>query len=113
MEDYFSRGGLVSVSGFYKAIDSFVEQQNVATTIGGTTANVSEPVNGGAGSIYGLELEFQYAFDGNWLWSGLKGFGVAANYTRSRVLLPAVDLVLDQRAHPGRVAERAHGDRLL
>jgi TonB-dependent receptor len=82
-ENYFTRGGLISVSGFYKAIDSFVEQQNVATTIGGVTANVSEPVNGGAGSIYGAELEFQYAFDGDWLWSGLKGFGVAANYTRS------------------------------
>jgi len=83
-EDYFTHGALISVSGFYKAIDSFVEQQNVATTIGGVTANVSEPVNGGAGSIYGAELEFQYAFDGDWLWSGLKGFGVAANYTRSQ-----------------------------
>jgi len=82
-EDYFAHGGLISVAGFYKAIESFVEQQNIATTIDGSTGNVSEPVNGGAGSIYGAELEFQYAFDGDWLWSGLKGFGVAANYTRS------------------------------
>lgn len=83
-EDYFARGALASVSFFYKSIDSFVETENVPTTVGGATANVSEPVNGGAGYIYGLELGFQYAFDGDWLWSGLKGFGVAANYTRSQ-----------------------------
>jgi len=82
-EDYFTKGGLISVAGFYKAIDSFVETENVATTVGGTTANVSEPVNGGAGYVYGVELGFQYAFDGTRWWSGLKGFGVAANYTRS------------------------------
>jgi TonB-dependent receptor len=83
-EDYFAKGALVSVSAFYKSIDSFVETENVPTTVGGTTANVSEPVNGGSGYIYGVELGFQYAFDGDWLWSGLKGFGVAANYTRSQ-----------------------------
>jgi TonB-dependent receptor len=83
-EDYFAHGGLISLAGFYKAIDSFVEQENVATTVGGVTANVSEPVNGGAGYIYGAEVSFQYAFDGDWLWSGLKGFGFAGNYTRSQ-----------------------------
>jgi len=83
-EDYFAHGALISVAGFYKAIDSFVEQENVPTTIGGVTANVSEPVNGGAGYIYGAEVNFQYALDGDWLWTGLKGFGVAANYTRSQ-----------------------------
>jgi TonB-dependent receptor len=82
-ENYFARGGLLSAAFFYKSIDSFVETENVATTVGGVQANVSEPVNGGAGYIYGVELGFQYAFDGTVLWSGLKGFGLAANYTRS------------------------------
>ena len=85
-EDYFARGGLVSVAGFYKAIDSFVEQQNVPTTIGGTTANVSEPVNGGGfGSIYGVrKSNSRYASTASGCGPGLKGFGVAANYTRSQ-----------------------------
>ncbi|MDR3510715.1 MAG: TonB-dependent receptor [Caulobacteraceae bacterium] len=82
-EDYFARGGLISVAGFYKSIDSFVETENVPTTVDGTTANVSQPVNGGSGYIYGVEVGVQYAFDGSRFWSGLKGFGVAANYTRS------------------------------
>jgi TonB-dependent receptor len=82
-ENYFARGGIASVAFFYKSIDSFVEQQNVAVTVAGTTADVSEPVNGGPGYIYGVELGFQYAFDGTLFWSGLKGLGVAANYTRS------------------------------
>ena len=42
---------------------------------GGSTANVTTPVNGGTGKIYGVELGAQYAFD--------FGLGIAANYTRS------------------------------
>ena len=78
-EDYFAEGGLISVGAFYKAVDNFVTQSNIATTVpdgtGASTANVSTLVNGGSGSIKGLELGGQYAF-GN-------GFGVQANYTRS------------------------------
>jgi TonB-dependent receptor len=85
-ENYFAKGALVSASIFYKAVDNFVEQQNVATTVaddfGGTTSNVSEPVNAGKGKIYGLELGGQYSFD-DYLSDYLKGFGVAANYTLS------------------------------
>ncbi|MDP9083167.1 MAG: TonB-dependent receptor [Pseudomonadota bacterium] len=78
-EDYFSRNGLLSVNYFYKAVDNFVTTANVPTFVldgvGGTTANVSTPVNGGTGKIYGVELSAQYAFD--------FGLGFAANYTRS------------------------------
>ena len=81
-ENYFARGAIISVGGFYKAVDSFVETQNVATNVGGTTADVTEPVNGGKGYIYGAELNFQYAFGDDFL-PLLKGFGIFANYTRS------------------------------
>jgi TonB-dependent receptor len=86
-ENYFAKGGLVSVGGFYKQVDNFVETQNIATTVmddfGGTTADVTEPVNAGKGKIYGLEIGGQYAFDGRIIpW--LDGFGIAANYTRSQ-----------------------------
>ncbi len=78
-EDYFGKGDLVSVGTFYKQVDNFVETQNLTETInddfGGTSGIVSEPVNAGRGSIYGLELSGQYGWD--------NGLGVAANYTRS------------------------------
>jgi iron complex outermembrane receptor protein len=78
-EDYFSRNGLLSVGYFYKAVDNFVTTANVPTLVadgvGGTTANVATPINGGTGKIYGVELGGQYAFD--------FGLGFAANYTRS------------------------------
>jgi TonB-dependent receptor len=79
-EDYFARGGLLSLGGFWKQIDSFVETQSIATTFAGTTSNVTEPVNAGKGRVYGLEFGAQYAFDSTLL----RGFGVAANYTLSQ-----------------------------
>jgi TonB-dependent receptor len=86
-ENYFARSGLVSIGGFYKQVDNFVETQNVPTLVaddfGGTTSNVSEPVNAGHGKIFGIELGGQYAFDNSY-YSWLDGFGVAANYTRSQ-----------------------------
>lgn len=86
-ENYFTKGGLFSIGGFYKQVDNFVETQNIATLVnddfGGTTADVSKPVNAGKGKIYGIELGGQYAFDGRKMpW--LDGFGIAANYTRSQ-----------------------------
>jgi iron complex outermembrane recepter protein len=78
-EDYFARNALLSVGYFYKAVDNFVTTANVPTFVldgvGGSTANVATPVNGGTGKIYGVELTAQYAFD--------FGLGFAANYTRS------------------------------
>ena len=80
-EDYFARSGLVSVGGFYKQVDNFVTQANVATlvadgtTAGGSTGNVATLVNGGSGKVYGVELGGQYAFD--------NGLGFQVNYTRS------------------------------
>ena len=86
-ENYFAKSGLVSIGGFYKQVDNFVETQNVPTLVvddfGGTTSNVAEPVNAGHGKIFGLELGGQYAFDDSY-YSFLDGFGVAANYTRSQ-----------------------------
>jgi iron complex outermembrane recepter protein len=78
-EDYFARNGLISIGGFYKAVDNFVTTANVPTLVadgtGGTTANVSTPINGGTGKIDGIELIGQYAFD--------FGLGFQANYTRA------------------------------
>ena len=76
-EDYLSKGGLISVGGFYKQVDNFVTTQAVPTFVnddfGGSIANVNTPVNGGSGKIYGAEIAGTYNFDG--------GFGVTGNYT--------------------------------
>ena len=85
-ENYFAHGAVASGEFFYKQIDNFVETENVATTVnddfGGTTSNVSQPVNAGSGYVYGLELGFQYSFTASS--PILNGFGVAANYTYSK-----------------------------
>jgi TonB-dependent receptor len=78
-EDYLAGGGLVSAGFFYKQVDNFVVNANIATLVpddfGGTTNNVVTPVNGGKGRIYGVEIGAQYSFS--------NGIGFAANYTRS------------------------------
>jgi iron complex outermembrane recepter protein len=79
-ENYFAKGGLVQVEGFWKQIDSFVETQNVPTVVQGTEGNVNEPVNAGSGRVYGFVLGGQYALDS----TPFRGFGVAANYTLSQ-----------------------------
>ncbi|MDE2183864.1 MAG: TonB-dependent receptor [Alphaproteobacteria bacterium] len=76
-EDYFAPEALVSIGGFYKQIESFEVQQPVPTTVmddfGGSEGPVTMAVNGGHGSIYGMELSGQYVSD--------LGLGFAANYT--------------------------------
>ena len=108
-ENYFSRSGLVSIAGFYKQVDNFVETQNIATNVmddfGGTTSNVSQPVNAGKGKIFGIELGAQYAFDGS-IYNWLDGFGVAANYTRSQSYSNQTTSFTDAAPIPG-VAKNA------
>ena len=85
-EDYFAPGGLVSVGTFYKQVDNFVEIESIPTLVqddfGGTTGDVTTPVNAGNGRIYGFEVGGQYAF-GYAPLPWLKGFGFATNYTHS------------------------------
>lgn len=80
-EHYFGKQGLISGGFFYKTVDSFivsntfpvvVKDQSVAGASSGPFTSV---VNGEGGTIKGLELQAQYAFD--------NGFGFTANYTYS------------------------------
>ncbi|QUD88921.1 TonB-dependent receptor [Phenylobacterium montanum] len=108
-EDYFAKGALISVAGFYKQVDNFVETENIPTKVnddfGGTTADVTQPVNAGKGSIYGVEIGGQYAFNGDWMpW--LQGFGVAGNYTRSMSFSDQATSFSEQGPIPG-VAKNA------
>ena len=85
-ENYFKKGDMISVEGFIKEIESFVETQNVLTSVpddfGSDSADVTKPVNAGGGQVAGFELNGIYNLGDEWTpW--LKGFGVAANYTYS------------------------------
>ena len=103
-EDYFAKGALVSVAVFAKQIDSFEENVAVPTFVnddfGGDTGIVNKPINAGAGSIYGLELSGQYAFDDS-LSPWLQGFGVAANYTYSNSTSDQTTALTNHLAIPG------------
>lgn len=77
--NYFSPGAVAEIQGFYKQVDSFPYTANVATTVNGNTANVSEPQNGKGGDIYGIILAAEYPFHGV-----LDGFGLDFNYTLSK-----------------------------
>ncbi len=76
-ENYFTKEALFSLGGFYKQVESFEVQQPVPTTVmddfGGTQGPITMAVNGGHGSIYGMEMAGQYVTD--------MGLGIAANYT--------------------------------
>lgn len=80
-EHYFGDLGYYSAGVFVKAVDSFIAQQTREEfgadegPDGGRLAGVNRPFNGSGGSIKGIELAVQHAFE--------SGFGVAANYTYS------------------------------
>jgi TonB-dependent receptor len=83
-EYYFGSQGLVSVTFFWKEVDSFVTSETkpefVMDEAGGRFGPVTRPVNGTGGYIRGLELNGQYAFD--------MGLGFTANYTYSKSASP-------------------------
>jgi iron complex outermembrane receptor protein len=80
-EHYFGKQGLVSAGLFYKTVDSFIVANTFPVTVkdqsvaGASTGTFTSVVNGEGGTIKGLELQAQYAFE--------NGFGFTANYTYS------------------------------
>jgi TonB-dependent receptor len=88
LEKYLGKSGLVTVAGFYKKIDSFIEQARTTETHtvkmeqGGTTELTFAhflPSNGAGASLQGAEIGYQQQF--SFLPKPFDGFGVVANYT--------------------------------
>ncbi|WP_237443592.1 TonB-dependent receptor [Sinobacterium norvegicum] len=81
IEWYYGSGNLMSATLFYKDITNFTTYTITDDVAIGVTDpvtgldswNVTQKVNGDGGTIAGLELQIQHAFD--------NGFGVLANYT--------------------------------
>ncbi len=80
-ERYFGSQGLISGGFFYKTVDSFIVSNTYSISVkdqsvaGSSTGPFSSVVNGEGGTIKGVELQAQYAFE--------FGFGFTANYTYS------------------------------
>lgn len=91
-EWYFSRGGLLAGTVFYKDIVSLVERQQTQIPLTITQINgdgsrqplnqlwtLSQLANGKGTAVAGLELAYQQNFD--FLPAPFDGFGVLTNYT--------------------------------
>jgi len=78
-EWYVTDVSFVSLSGFYKKFEDFLETQTLPVDFFGFTFQDTRTRNGQSGSIAGVEVGGQYSFDR--LPGALSGFGVAGNYT--------------------------------
>jgi iron complex outermembrane receptor protein len=80
LEYYFSRTGSVSVAGFYREINGFVNSlPQVVNTPPFGDILVYRPSNAGSGKIKGIEAAATTFFD--FLPGALRGFGAQANFT--------------------------------
>lgn len=98
VEYYFSRSGALTVGGFYKDVNGFI---NTFTTdvpdqqFG--RLRMSMPQNGGAGRIKGVEAGVRSFLRAPWLPSWMSNFGGMVNYTyldAKSVLAPSLAVTL-------------------
>lgn len=84
LEYYFSHNSYLSLAGFYKKIDGFINRLD-ATEIDPTFGQVivSRPRNASAGKVKGIEASYQTFFD--FLPGALSGFGTQVNATYIKV----------------------------
>ena len=81
-ERYFSSIGVVSVGFFYKNLTNIIYDRIYTEEAGQYTGfQITEPVNGGGATLYGVELNWQQQL--TFLPGLLSGLGLYANYTYS------------------------------
>lgn len=82
VEYYFTPAGFVSLSGFHRKVDGFIQPNTFRVddpTLG--VIEITGPVNTGEGRISGLELQGQVFADLDSLPDWARGFGVQVNVT--------------------------------
>ncbi|MCL1499083.1 TonB-dependent receptor [Xanthomonas nasturtii] len=79
LEWYFRPGSLLSVAGFHRRIDGYIQNYAADEPIGGVVYSISRPRNAGEGTLKGMEVGYTHFYDflPGW-WSG---FGSQLNYT--------------------------------
>ncbi len=78
-EHYFKSVGSVSAGAFYKNLSDYIYTYTLLQAINGVQYQVTEPLNGDAATVYGLEVAVQNQL--RFLPSPFNGLGVYANYT--------------------------------
>ncbi len=79
LEYYFAKSSNVSITGFYRSIDGYVQTFASTETIGGVNYIVTRPRNSGKGHLQGLEAAYTQFLD--FLPEAFKGLGVQTNFT--------------------------------
>lgn len=97
-EHYFQNVGIVSGGFFYKHLDDYIFTNTLQETVGTDVYRVTQPINGDAANLYGVELTLVRQTD--FLPSFLKYFNVYANFTHvhSDAKLPRGDFILPSQA---------------
>ncbi|MET0290570.1 MAG: TonB-dependent receptor, partial [Pseudoxanthomonas sp.] len=79
LEWYFKPGSLLSVAGFHRKIDGYVQNYAADEVIGDVTYSITRPRNTGQGTLKGVEVGYTQFYD--FLPGWLSGFGTQLNYT--------------------------------
>ena len=84
LEWYFSSTGSITVGGFYKRLDNYIQTYATQETFNNSLGQpqvylVGRPRNAGKGTLKGIEAGYQQFFD--FLPGALSGFGAQANFT--------------------------------
>jgi TonB-dependent receptor len=79
LEYYLNKSSQVTVTGFYRTLNGYIQTYGSNEVINGNTYFVTHPQNTGNGYLRGAEFTYQQFFD--FLPDWFKGLGVQANYT--------------------------------
>lgn len=83
IEWYFDSESLLSATGFFKTISTFIYSKTREEILNGEPLNVTRPYNAEGAHISGLELQWQQHFG--------KGFGLLSNYTYTEATVTSQD----------------------
>ncbi len=102
LEWYFAPASAITIAGFYKNVDSFTINRTQSEIVPGLSDQIdpstgqpygafqiTQPVNGEAGTIKGVELAYQQSL--RFLPGPLRNLGIQANYTFVDSETPLVD----------------------
>ena len=79
LEYYPAKSTQLTVAGFYRAIDGYIQNYADEETIGGNSYSITRPRSTHDGILQGVETGYQQFFD--FLPDAFKGVGIQANYT--------------------------------